>query len=282
MEACLFRLTKAKVNPLSPTKALKILSFVYLAPQQKHVTNFIHMHLLHNNLECFIPDISEYNPKSLWDSIVKHFTAKTVRNSANTLDHLFDTQFIEGNMRKCINQFQTAFRQVVKVSAQFDKTSLEAVAKIEFDPFLTNFEMELFQETETQIQLVELTKALEVSQVPATSSVPAAKKHTKRSGCQNGQHNPKFQNSEEDCWQLHPKKASLSQGEELLSFHLGRFLLCFRCQWGHNSYLRFWTRHYPHCFGAATSLPGILHSIHLQLASLPNSLSPIGLHYLSH
>ncbi|KNZ60012.1 hypothetical protein VP01_1625g1 [Puccinia sorghi] len=29
MEVCLFRLTKAKVNPLGPTKALKIPSFVY-------------------------------------------------------------------------------------------------------------------------------------------------------------------------------------------------------------------------------------------------------------
>ncbi|KNZ62105.1 carbamoyl-phosphate synthase small subunit [Puccinia sorghi] len=33
-EACLFRLTKAKVNPLSLTKALKMLSFVYFGPPQ--------------------------------------------------------------------------------------------------------------------------------------------------------------------------------------------------------------------------------------------------------
>ncbi|KNZ46370.1 uncharacterized protein VP01_7320g1, partial [Puccinia sorghi] len=34
VEACLFRLTKAKVNPLSLAKALKILSFVYFGPPQ--------------------------------------------------------------------------------------------------------------------------------------------------------------------------------------------------------------------------------------------------------
>ncbi|KNZ48738.1 uncharacterized protein VP01_544g11, partial [Puccinia sorghi] len=59
-----------------------------------------------------------------------HHHDGTVENSANALDRLFDSQFIEGDMSKSINQFRTSFRRVVEVSAQFDKTSLEAVANL--------------------------------------------------------------------------------------------------------------------------------------------------------
>ncbi|KNZ44100.1 uncharacterized protein VP01_950g1 [Puccinia sorghi] len=58
------------------------------------------MHLSHSNLERFVPDIKEYEPQKLWDAIVAHFAAKTVENSANALDKLFETQFNEGDMKK--------------------------------------------------------------------------------------------------------------------------------------------------------------------------------------
>ncbi|KNZ45601.1 uncharacterized protein VP01_79g6 [Puccinia sorghi] len=89
------------------------------------VTNFIRMHLSHNNLEQFVPNISKYKPKLLWDSIVTHFAEKTVENSANALDCLFDTQFIEGNMDKCVKNFQASFRQLTEVSSNFNKKSLK-------------------------------------------------------------------------------------------------------------------------------------------------------------
>lgn len=91
----------------------------------KQVTNFIRMHLSHNNLEQFVPNISKYKPKLLWDSIVTHFAEKTVENSANALDCLFDTQFIEGNMDKCVKNFQASFRQLTEVSSNFNKKSLK-------------------------------------------------------------------------------------------------------------------------------------------------------------
>jgi hypothetical protein len=96
----------------------------------KQVTNFIRMHLSHSNLESFVPDICDYNPKALWDAIVSHFAAKKVENSANALDHLLNTQFIEGNMEKSVNTFREAFCRVFEVSSKFDKLSLEAVAVV--------------------------------------------------------------------------------------------------------------------------------------------------------
>ena len=92
--------------------------------KKKQVTNFIWMHISHSNLECFVPDLTEYDPKSLWDSIVTHFVAKTVEKSANALDRLFDTQFIKGKMEKSVNTFQALFWRVVEVSSKFNKKSL--------------------------------------------------------------------------------------------------------------------------------------------------------------
>ncbi|KNZ58567.1 uncharacterized protein VP01_1904g3 [Puccinia sorghi] len=87
--------------------------------KRKQVTNFIRMHLSHSNLERFVPDIAEYDPKALWDSIVSHFAAKTIENSANALDRLFDTQFIEGEMEKSVNTFRATFRRVVEEKPNF-------------------------------------------------------------------------------------------------------------------------------------------------------------------
>ncbi|KNZ61533.1 uncharacterized protein VP01_13884g1, partial [Puccinia sorghi] len=69
-------------------------------------------------------------PKVLWDKIVTYFAAKTVENSANALDKLFDTQFNEGEIEKSVNLFRAAFRRLVEVSSKFDKKSLEAVAVV--------------------------------------------------------------------------------------------------------------------------------------------------------
>ncbi|KNZ64199.1 uncharacterized protein VP01_10568g2 [Puccinia sorghi] len=61
--------------------------------RRNQVTNFIWMHLSHSNLERFVPDIADYDPKKLWDDIVAYFASKTIENSANAFDRLFDTQF---------------------------------------------------------------------------------------------------------------------------------------------------------------------------------------------
>ncbi|KNZ63193.1 uncharacterized protein VP01_1175g5 [Puccinia sorghi] len=89
--------------------------------RRKQVTNFIRMHLSHSNLERFVPDITDYNPKKLWDDIVAYFAAKTIENS---LDRLFDTQLHEGDMKSNVNSFRSAFQRVVKDD------------NIEFDSFL--------------------------------------------------------------------------------------------------------------------------------------------------
>ncbi|KNZ64378.1 uncharacterized protein VP01_1037g14 [Puccinia sorghi] len=98
--------------------------------KRKQVTNFIRMHLSHSNLERFVPDITEYKPKVLWDKIVTYFAAKTVENSANALEKLFDTQFNKGEIEKSVNLFWAAFRRLVEVSSKFDKKYLEAVAVV--------------------------------------------------------------------------------------------------------------------------------------------------------
>ncbi|KNZ54418.1 uncharacterized protein VP01_2954g5 [Puccinia sorghi] len=172
--------------------------------KKKQVTNFIRMHLSHSNLERFVPDISTYDPKDLWDRIVSYFAAKTVENSANALDRLFDTQFLEGDMSKSVNDFRVAFRRVVEVSAKFDKKSLEAVAvifalkhlpvsfgvfrqlqfanfkddNIEFDNFLRDLELEIRRQTENQLQLASSAKALAITQ--SQSTAPAIKKRNKQ------------------------------------------------------------------------------------------------------
>lgn len=203
--------------------------------KRKQVTNFIRMHLSHSNLERFVPDIGEYNPKELWDKIIAHFAAKTVENSANALDKLFDIQFIEGDMQKSVNNFRTAFRRVVEVSSKFDKKSLEAVAvvfalkrlpmsfsvfrqlqfasfkddNIDFNDFLQHLEVELRRQDEAAIQLAASSKALAVAQSLGgdTSSTSNSKKKGRRPYCSNQTHNPEASHSVEDCWQLHPEKA---------------------------------------------------------------------------
>ncbi|KNZ45466.1 uncharacterized protein VP01_8085g1, partial [Puccinia sorghi] len=82
---------------------------------RKQVTNFIRMHLSNSNLERFVPGITEYKPKVLWDKIFTYFAAKT---------------FNEGEIEKSMNSFQAAFCRLVEVSSKFDKKSLEAVAVI--------------------------------------------------------------------------------------------------------------------------------------------------------
>ncbi|KNZ55930.1 uncharacterized protein VP01_2540g8 [Puccinia sorghi] len=147
-------------------------------------------------LERFVPDIKEYEPKKLWDAIVAHFAEKTVENLANALDKLFDTQFNEGDMKKSVDTFRTAFQRVVEVSTTFDRKSLEAVAavfalqqlppsfavfgqlqfagfkdnQIEFHPFLKELEIELRCQTESVTKIAESSQALVVSQIPGATN----------------------------------------------------------------------------------------------------------------
>lgn len=107
--------------------------------KKKQVTNFIWMHMSHSNLERFVPDLTDYNPKTLWDSIVSHFAAKKVENSTNALDCLFNTQFIVGKMEKLVNMFRTTFRHVVEVSSNLEKKLLEAVAIFALKPLPPSF-----------------------------------------------------------------------------------------------------------------------------------------------
>ncbi|KNZ49363.1 uncharacterized protein VP01_5067g2 [Puccinia sorghi] len=65
-----------------------------------------------------------------WSIIKKWATRISMTTFSNALDKLFDTQFIEGDMNKCVKKFCAVFRQVTEVSPNFDKKSLEAVAVI--------------------------------------------------------------------------------------------------------------------------------------------------------
>ncbi|PLW41870.1 hypothetical protein PCASD_05550 [Puccinia coronata f. sp. avenae] len=164
--------------------------------KRKQVTNFIRLHLSYSNLDCFVPNIMDYNPKALWDSTVSHFAAKTVENSANALDCLFDSQFLEGEMENSVTAFCAAFRRVVEISAKFDRKSLEAVAvvfalkqlpasfavfrqlqfasfkddEIKFDDFLTELEVELRRQAKAQLQQASAARALAVSRLPASQA----------------------------------------------------------------------------------------------------------------
>ena len=157
--------------------------------KRKQVTNFIRMHLSYSNLDCFVPDILDYNPKLLWDRMVTHFAAKTVENLANALDQLFNTQFLEGKMDKSVTIFWAVFRWVVKFSTKFDWKSLKAVAvvfalkrlppsfavfrqlqfasfknnQIAFDNFLKDLEVKLRRQADNQVQLALAAKALSIT-----------------------------------------------------------------------------------------------------------------------
>ncbi|KNZ48910.1 uncharacterized protein VP01_3557g1 [Puccinia sorghi] len=164
---------------------------------RKQVTNFIRMHLSHSNLKRFVPDITNYDPKKLWDDIVAYFAAKTIENSVNALDRLFDTQFNKGDMKSNMNSFRSPFQRVFEVSLKFDKKSLEAAAvvfalkrlppsygvfqqlqfanfkddNIEFDSFLKELETEIRRQGEAVNLITKPSKALAVTQpTPSTSS----------------------------------------------------------------------------------------------------------------
>ncbi|PLW13868.1 hypothetical protein PCASD_19703 [Puccinia coronata f. sp. avenae] len=164
--------------------------------KRKQVTNFIWLHLSYSNLNCFVPNIMDYDPKALWDSTVSHFAAKTVENLANALDRLFDSQFLEGEMENSVTAFRAAFRRVVEISAKFDRKSLEAVAvvfalkqlpasfavfrqlqfasfkddEIKFDDFLTELKVELRRQAKAQLQQASAARALAVSRLPASQA----------------------------------------------------------------------------------------------------------------
>ncbi|KNZ49360.1 uncharacterized protein VP01_5068g1, partial [Puccinia sorghi] len=134
----------------------------------KQFTKFVHMHMTHSNLERFIPDITKYEPK-LGDSIVSHFAAKTVENSANALDKLFDTQFIEGDMNKCKSLENVAVIFSLKrlsptftIFRQLQFTNFKG-GNIKFDAFLKELELELQRQGKAQHQS-NSSKALVVSQ----------------------------------------------------------------------------------------------------------------------
>ncbi|PLW43798.1 hypothetical protein PCANC_18365 [Puccinia coronata f. sp. avenae] len=187
----------------------------------------------------------DYDPKALWDSIVSHFAAKTVENSANALDRLFNSQFLEGEMEGSVTSFCAAFRRVVEVRSKFDRKSLEAVAvvfalkrlpasflvfrqlqfasfkddDIKFDNFLTELEVELRRQAEAQLQQASAARALAVSQppvpqhpTPSPAPAPAPSASNKRRGrrpppCANGIHDPTCtSHTKENCWHLYPHK----------------------------------------------------------------------------
>ncbi|KNZ60416.1 uncharacterized protein VP01_15580g1, partial [Puccinia sorghi] len=80
MEACLFRLTKAKFNPLSLTKALRILSFVYFGPPQLLPC----LYKLHNGEPVFFKDILNDLRSSFFDQNCQHRAKVALRNLRQT------------------------------------------------------------------------------------------------------------------------------------------------------------------------------------------------------
>lgn len=204
------------------------------AQKKKQVTNFIRMHLSNTNLERFVPKITDYEPKDLWDNIVKHFAAKTVENTANALDKLFDVQFVEGEMDKSIDSFRHCFRSLTEVSTKFDKASLEAVSvifalkrlppsfsvfrhlqfagfkgddDIGFEKFLEDLEIEVRRQREAQQQLLaSAARAMVVAPSHNDSGPGSSTKKKGRRFCSNGKHNPDAAHPESECFQLHPDK----------------------------------------------------------------------------
>ncbi|KNZ59160.1 uncharacterized protein VP01_1792g4 [Puccinia sorghi] len=120
----------------------------------------------HSNLERFVSDLTDYNPKTLWDSIVSHFAAKKVENSTNALDCLFNTQFIVGEMEKL-------------VSSNLEKKLLEAVAIFALKPLPPSFalKIELRRQGETHIQQAESAKALALTPAAQTQPPPLPQKN---------------------------------------------------------------------------------------------------------
>ncbi|KNZ44488.1 hypothetical protein VP01_910g7 [Puccinia sorghi] len=80
--------------------------------------------------------------------------------------------------------------------------------QIEFNPFLKELEIELRSQTEAVKKIAESSQTLVVSQIPGATNNGASseKKKGKRSGCQNGRHNPEVQHTTEECCHLHPEK----------------------------------------------------------------------------
>jgi hypothetical protein len=180
----------------------------------KKVTTFIRLHLGYKDSSCFVDDLDVYDPKALWDAILKFHAARTVENAANVMEPLHNIVFVKGEMQKNINLFCQTFQLMIEVSSnKFDKKTLEAVwvffvlkhlpqsyhmfrslqfasfktnnANVKMSKFLTELETKLQRQQESAAQLAVTASALAVQRAPAAT---AEKK--RQLFCSNGVHNP--------------------------------------------------------------------------------------------
>ncbi|KNZ45307.1 hypothetical protein VP01_8277g1, partial [Puccinia sorghi] len=177
----------------------------------KQVTTFICLHLGREDSTRFVDDLDTYDPKALWDSIITYYAAKSVKKAANVMEKLHNITFVEGEMQKSINLFHQTFHLMLEVSnKQFDKKTLEAVwvflvmkrlppsfsvfrtlkfasfkdpnTQILMSSFLTDLELELRHQIESQDLLPASSSALEVTHLsrPAASTPGTSTSHQKK------------------------------------------------------------------------------------------------------
>lgn len=94
---------------------------------KKLTTTFIRMHLNEDSIARFVgSDLSTYEPKALWDSILNFYATKSLENAASLWDKLHDIQFVEGGIKEALNSFRSTFQLLVKVTTgKLDKKTLE-------------------------------------------------------------------------------------------------------------------------------------------------------------
>ncbi|KNZ49675.1 hypothetical protein VP01_485g1 [Puccinia sorghi] len=85
------------------------------------------MHLNEDSIAHFVGyNLSNYEPKTLWDSILNFHATKSLKNAASVWDKLHDIQFIEGGVKEALISFQSTFQLLVKVTTgKLDKETLE-------------------------------------------------------------------------------------------------------------------------------------------------------------
>ncbi|OAV85594.1 hypothetical protein PTTG_30406, partial [Puccinia triticina 1-1 BBBD Race 1] len=198
----------------------------------KMATNFIRMHLTTDNLERFVPDVTDYNAKKLWDSIESHFMAKTMENAASAMDKYFDIHFDKSNMDKSISEIRHSYRHLCEVGAKkFGKEGLTAMAvvfalrklppdydtfrtlqfkefkdsePIEMETFLRSLEVEVRRKRESLQEAVAASTALAVSQFQQGAD---PKKKGRKVQCTGGKHHPDATHAKSECFHLHKDKA---------------------------------------------------------------------------
>lgn len=224
---------------LSDTEAMKKKDDY--AACKKLATTFIRMHLSDNCVARFVgSDLTTYEPKQLWDSILNFYATKSLENAASLWDKLHDIHFVDDNIKEALNTFRSTFQLLVEVTTgKLDKKTLETcwiffllkrlppsfsifrslkfaqlkTSEISLNSFLTDVEDELRRQGELakQNELAETANLSGAALLVSTQAKMSGKQSSSRrmrQRCENGVHNPATNHSEEDCHAAHPEKAA--------------------------------------------------------------------------